>query len=154
MFRFLAGSRGLRTRIAAKSCAPRAYIILRAGRFVNSQLKCGADIRRRRQATAERLPRAARREKLCAAGRKRARKSGKIRIYPLSVYQKRRCRPGAPRLTSGSGGRKNESRPMYDYIHRSGKNSREKYFLISINNPDASAFSASVISKTAAPAGV
>lgn len=57
MFRFLAVRRGLRTRIAAKSYTPRAYIILRAGRFVNSQLKCGAGIRRWRLEKAECPPR-------------------------------------------------------------------------------------------------
>ena len=152
MFRFLAGCRGLRTRIATKSYTPRAYIILRARGFVNSQLKCGAGIRRRRREKAECPPRGG--KSSVRRGESAHAKAAKSDFTPYPCIKNGavvRVRPASPPAATEE---KNESRPVYNYIHRSGKNSREKYFLISINNPDASAFSASVISKTATPAGV
>ena len=145
---FFAGSD--RAARAAKSYTSRTYIILRARRFVNSPVRA----RRRGREKAECLPRGARQARLCAAGEKAHAKSDKIRIYPLSVYQKRRCRPGAPHLTSGSDERrKTKAAPCTIIYTGAAKIPAKKYFLISINNPDASVFSASVISKTATPAG-
>ena len=145
---FFAGSD--RAARAAKSYTSRTYIILRARRFVNSPVRA----RRRGREKAECLPRGARQARLCAAGRKSARKKRQNPHLPPIRVSKTALSSCAPHLTSGSDERrKTKAAPCTIIYTGAAKIPAKKYFLISINNPDASAFSASVISKTATPAG-